>query len=89
MLRSLAKPVAKKSPVTVDILAAIVQDAHHSGALADLRLATACLLAFAGFLRFNELLTLRPCDILIQKGHMSMHIAKLTSSRRATRYMYM
>ena len=81
----MAKPVAKKSSVTVDMLAAIVEDAHHSGALVDLRLATACLLAFVGFLCFNELVALRPCDMLIQKGRMSLHRAKLTSYGRATR----
>ena len=45
--------------------AAIVEDAHRLGALADLRLATACLLAFAGFLSFNELVALRSCYISI------------------------
>ena len=43
--RVLAKPVVKKSPVTVEMLEALVEDAQRSGALADLRLATACLLA--------------------------------------------
>ena len=66
--RVFAKPVVKKSPVTVEMLEALVEDAQHSGALADLRLATACLLAFAAFLRFKELVTLRPCDIVVQQG---------------------
>ena len=59
--RSLAKPTTKKEPVTVDMLEAIVKDADKSGSLADHRLATACLLAFSGFLRFSELICLRPC----------------------------
>ena len=42
--RILAKPVVKKSPVTVDVLAAIAEDANCSGALKDLTLATGCLL---------------------------------------------
>ena len=74
--RSLAKPVVKKSPVTVKMLEAIVEDAQRSGALADLRLATACLLAFAGFLRFNELVSLRPCDIVVQQELATIHIAR-------------
>ena len=51
--RSLAKTVVKKEPITVETLEAIVQDAEGSGTLADLRLATACLLGFSGFLRFS------------------------------------
>jgi len=44
--RTLAKPVVKKGPMTVEILEAIVKDAEGSNQLADLRLATACLLGF-------------------------------------------
>ena len=73
--RSLAKPVVKKAPVTVDMLAAIVRDARTSGKLADLRLATACLLAFAGFLHFSELASLRPCDIVVNREMLTIHIA--------------
>jgi len=45
---SLAKPVIKKEPVTVEMLEAMVRDAEESGILSDLT--TACLLAFSGFL---------------------------------------
>ena len=47
--RSLARPVVKKEPTTVEMLNAIVQDAERSGLLSDLRLATACLLGFSAF----------------------------------------
>jgi len=43
---TLAKPVVKKEPVTIDMLEAVVQDTKSSGRLSDLRLATACLLGF-------------------------------------------
>ena len=56
--RTLAKAVVKKEPVTTEMLEAIVLDAKSSGSLSDLRLATACLLGFAGFLRFDELINL-------------------------------
>ena len=65
MQQSLAKPVVKKEPITVETLEAIVLDAEGSGTLADLRLATACLLGFSGFLRFSELINLRPCNFKI------------------------
>ena len=61
------------------MLAAIVKDEHRSGALTYLRLATAFLLTFAGFLRFSELVTLRQCDILIQRECMSLHIDSNTA----------
>ena len=72
--RSLAKPVVK-SPVTVEMLAAMVEDLWCSGVLADLRLATACLLAFASFFHFNELVSLRACDIMVYKDLATVHIA--------------
>ena len=72
--RSLAKPTVKKEPVTVEMLEAIVTDAQQSGSLSDLRLATACLLAFASFLRFGELVNLKPTNIQIQGDIMRIHI---------------
>ena len=51
--RLLAKPVAKKHPITPTMLNEMVKDADKSHSLSDLRLVTACLLAYAGFLRFN------------------------------------
>ena len=72
--RSLAKPVIKKEPITVEALGAIVRDADRSGTLADLRLATACLLGFSGFLRFSELINLRPCDFKVTEEMMKIKI---------------
>ena len=65
--RMLAKPVVKKVPVTVEILERMVEDSEQSGTLSDLRLITACLLSFAGFLRFSELIHIRPCDISVRE----------------------
>ena len=44
------------------MLEAMVEDANRSGSLSDLRLVTASLLSFAGFLQFDEMINLRPCD---------------------------
>ena len=73
--RTLAKLVVKKEPMTVEMLEAIVQDTDKSSHLADLRLATACLLGFSGFLQFDELMHLRPCDIMIEMDVMTLKIA--------------
>ena len=72
--RSLAKPKEKKEPVTVDMLAALVDSLGQSPALSDVRLAASCLLAFAGFLRFDELTKLRCCDVVFGKTSMSVRI---------------
>ena len=60
--------------MSVNMLEAIVEDVRDSESLSDIRLATACLLSYAGFLRFNELVRLRLVDIKIEEAMMSMHI---------------
>ena len=73
--RLLAKPVVKKSPVTVEMLSVMVRDAQDPGGLADLWLATACLLTFAGFLCFSELVGLRVCNIVVHLDQATVHTA--------------
>ena len=72
--RSLAKSVVKKEPITEETLEAIVQDADGSGTLANLCLATACLLGFSRFLSFSKLINLRPCDVKIAQEIMMIKI---------------
>ena len=47
------------------MLTAMVDDLNKNETLANLRLTAACLLAFAGFLHFNELVNIRCCDVSI------------------------
>ena len=72
--RLLAKPVVKKAPITPAMLDEMVKDSEKSHSLSDLRLVTACLLAYAGFLRFIELVNIRPCDTKIQKDKLILCI---------------
>ena len=58
----------------MNMLEALVKDTDKSGSLTDLRLATACLLVFSGFWRFNELICLRPCDLEISQEMMTIKI---------------
>jgi len=74
MQRVLARPTVRKDPVTSAMLVEIVKDARESNTLSDLRLALACLLAYAGFLRFNELVNIRPCDISHQEDMIVIHL---------------
>jgi len=72
--RTLAKPVVKKSPFTVEMLKAIVDDNRRRDTLTSMRLTTACLLSFAGFLRFDEVANIRLCDLRVGANHLTIRI---------------
>ena len=74
--RSLAKPVMKKEPITLEMLEAKVDDANESGSLSNQHLATACLLSFAGFLRFDKLINLRSCDFTFSQLMLSIRVLR-------------
>jgi len=74
--RELAKPVVKKSPFTARMLQAIAQDARKRNTLASLRLGAACLLSFAGFLRFDELSNINVCDITVGSEFLTLRIPR-------------
>ena len=71
---SLAKPIVKKEPMTMEMIEAMVLDAERSGTLSDLRLTTACVLGYAGFLRFSELIELTPAHFAINEEMMTIRI---------------
>ncbi|KXJ18668.1 hypothetical protein AC249_AIPGENE25539 [Exaiptasia diaphana] len=53
--RDKGKPIPKKNPVTNDMIKKIIdKHANENCSLKDLRIATMCTLAFAGFLRYDE-----------------------------------
>lgn len=72
--RQLARPKVRKEPVTVEMLNSIVGSLGPSPKLSEIRLAASVLLAFAAFLRFDELAKLRCCDIKFTESAMSVHI---------------
>lgn len=76
--RVLAKPVTKKAPVTPEMLARLCESLGASASLTDVRTASMCLLAFAAFLRFDELVKLRACDIVFEEEQM---VVRITSSK--------
>lgn len=76
--RKLAKPRTRKEPITVEMLSKIVGSLGSAPSLSDIRLTASCLLAFAAFLRYDDLANLRCCDIKIEVSHMTVHI---TSSK--------
>ena len=72
--RMLACPVEKKQPITSKMLAEVVEDTNKHSSLSNIRLATACLLSYASFLCFDELVHFRPCDIEIDTHMARVHI---------------
>ena len=73
--RILAHRSSKKEPITPEILAQLVDRfAGDDADLADVRLISLCLVGFAGFLRFNELATLKESDLHIFEDHMEIFI---------------
>ena len=73
--RELAKPKKRKEPVTEEMLLAMVEAAGPSLSLTEVRLLAICLVAFAGFLRCEELLRLRCADVTFNTEGMVIHIA--------------
>ena len=74
--RMLAKPIQKKESMTVEMLQAMVKDVDRNVTLTNVRLVTACLLAFAGFLRFDELVNIRCCDLILDQEMLKIHIPR-------------
>jgi len=56
------------------MLQQMVKDAKISGTLMDLWLTTACLLSFAGFLRFSEVVNVHLCDTSVHEEYIVLHI---------------
>ena len=73
--QELTKPKKRKEPVTAEMLLAMVEAAGPSPSLTEVRLLAICLVAFAGFLRCEELLKLRCADVTFNTEGMVIHIA--------------
>ena len=75
--RGLAKPVSKKEPVTPAMILDICNRfAGPNANLSDLRLATICVTAYTAFLRYNELASLRCCDVSFCDSFVKIYVYK-------------
>ena len=74
LCRSLARPVTKKAPFNIEMLAAMVDDTRKNETLSNVRPTTVCLLAFAGFLRFDEISKLCLIDLTIDENKLIIKI---------------
>lgn len=68
--RRLARPVINKEPETIKMLSDMFYSLHSEGNVKNQRIICACLVAYAGFLRSEELLKTKRSDILIDSIHM-------------------
>ena len=67
----------KKSPISVDIIKKVIDKfTCINASLQDLRVALMCILAFMGFLRFDELSRIRFSDIVIQQEFVKIFIER-------------
>ena len=65
----------KKQPISVNMLNDIVNKYACNGhSIGDLRLVAMILVAFAGFLRYQELAALRFSDVVFQPGYMKLFL---------------
>lgn len=75
--RITSKPVTKKEPITPKILQRIVERYGSSrNSLPDIRISCMCLLSYAAFLRFSELVNIKRSDIAFYDDHFSLFISK-------------
>ena len=72
--RRLAKPVLKKEPITNELLSKTFHSLYKPGYIRNQRTICACLLGYCGFLRSEELLKLKPTDVLFNSKNMSVFI---------------
>ena len=64
--RAPRKPVKKAEPITPEILGLILQHYGESSNLLDIRFVCMCLLAYAGFFRISELLSISRSNIVTE-----------------------
>ena len=72
--RILSKPKVRKEPVSLEMLQAMVEAAGPTPSLSDVRLLAVCFVAFAGFLRCDELIKLRCKDVSFNEQGMVINI---------------
>ena len=73
--RLLIKSTNRKEPITPEILSALVSK-FDKGDLRDNRLCSMFLLAFAAFLRYDELSNIKLCDIEMYSSHINIFLEK-------------
>ena len=71
-----AKPKIKKEPITPEMLLSIVESFILPTSLTELRLGCVCLLAYAAFIRIEEVRTIHCCDVIFTPDGMEFNITR-------------
>lgn len=74
--RRLSRIIRKKDPITIEIIRSVYDSLYQKGNVFNLRTICAILLAYAGFLRSQELLAIKRCDISFENCYMCIFIEK-------------
>ena len=72
--RILSRYTLKKEPVTVEILSRLYTGLYKENNVKNQRIICACLVAFSGFLRSSELLSIKISDIVFNSSYMAIFI---------------
>ena len=72
--RILSRYTLKKEPVTVEILSRLYTGLYIENNVKNQRIICACLVAFSGFLRSSELLSIKISDIVFNSSYMAIFI---------------
>ena len=72
--RRLSGPVNKKEPITPELLEKMYDALSVQGTLYSQITITTCLVAYAGFLRSDELLKVRRCDLVFDDTYMGLFL---------------
>lgn len=72
--RKLSKPIRKKEPVTIELLNKVFDSLFEIRNIKNQRFISACLLGYAGFMRSEEVINLRRCDLVFNNAYMSVFI---------------
>lgn len=78
--KMLSKPITKTEPITGDIMKELYDHYGVSSDLSDLRIYCMFSSAFAGFLRFNELVNICFADLTFFDSHVQIFIPKSKTS---------
>ena len=75
--RKIGHIVKKKEPITPDILQKMVSTYGSNNCnLKDLRIATMCLVSYAGLLRFAELANIKRSNVVFCSSHVKLNLEK-------------
>ena len=70
-------PITKKTPLTTDIIKKLIDRfAHAQASLKDLRIATFCTLGFAGFSRFNEIVSIQANHLIFMESCVKIFVPR-------------